>query len=66
LKHSFLDLIKVAFCACQEAENEFNVPFDHLKNLFLDFKQVAIWAGQDTEFEFKVSFHHWPKGRKMC
>ena len=58
LKYRFLDFNQVAFWACQEAGNEFQVPFDHIKHRFIDFNLVAFWAGQDTENEFNGSLDH--------
>jgi len=43
LEISPIDFIQVAFWAGQEAENEFKMPFDHLKHRVLDFTQVAFW-----------------------
>jgi len=45
MKHCFLDSTQVTFWVCQEAENVFGVPGDHLKCRFLALTQVAIWAG---------------------
>jgi hypothetical protein len=42
LKHCFLDLTEVAFCAAQNVENEFAGPGDPLKQSILDLAKVAI------------------------
>ena len=54
LKHRFLDLTQVAYCAGQGAEKELNVPCVPLKHRFLDLTQVAFWVGQLAENEFVV------------
>ena len=55
-KHRFLDLTKVEFWACQEAENDFYVPFDHLICPCIDLKKVAFFVGQEEKNDFKVTF----------
>jgi len=52
MTHRFLDLTQVAFWVCQEAENEFAVPGDHLKHHFINLTKVAFWAGQEAENDF--------------
>jgi len=42
LKNLFLHFSQVAVWAGQEAENEFNVPWEHFKQLFIVFIQVAF------------------------
>jgi len=49
MKHRLIDFTQVAFWLCQEAENEFAVPSDHLIHHSLDLKQVALFFGQETE-----------------
>ena len=54
LNRRFIDLKKVAFSACQEAENDFKVTFDNLNHRFFDFIQIAFWAVLEAENEFAV------------
>ena len=56
LQHRFLDLTKVEFWVCQEAESDFYVPFDHLNRSFTDLKKVMFSVRQELENDFKVTF----------
>jgi len=56
LKHRFLDLIKIEFWDCQEAENDLQVLFEHLNRYFIDLKKVAFSVGQEVENVYKVTF----------
>jgi len=40
LKHRFLEINQVSFYAGPEAENEFKVPWESLKNRFFDITQT--------------------------
>jgi len=40
LKFRFLDLTKVELWTCQEAENDFYVPFYHLNRRFIDLTVI--------------------------
>ena len=51
-RHRFLELTQVAFCFGQEAENEFKVTCDPLKQRFFDFTQVPYWGVQGEENDF--------------
>jgi len=48
LEHRCLDFNQVAFLDGQEAQNEVNVPWEHLKHRFIDFIEVEIWACQEV------------------
>jgi len=45
LNRSFIDLKKFAFSIGQEAENDFEVPFENLNHRFFDFTIFAFLSG---------------------
>ena len=45
--------LKVNPSPCQEAENDFYVPFDHLNRRFIDLKKFAFSSGQEEKNDFK-------------
>jgi len=49
IKHRFLDLIEVSFCAGQEAEKMFKVPWEPLKHRFVELTQIEFLDGQEIE-----------------
>jgi len=51
LNHRFLEPTIVEFWACQEAENDFEMHFDHLNR---HITKVTFSVGQETENDFKV------------
>ena len=51
-------MIKVAFSAGQEIDNEIKVKFDNFKYRFFDIIPIAIWAGQEAENDFGVNCNH--------
>ena len=55
MKHGLFSFTQVPFWAGQEAENEFEVPRDHLRHRILDLNQVAFWDVQEAENVFKVA-----------
>ena len=44
----------IRFWAGQEAENEFEVPRDHLRHRILDLNQVAFSGGEEANYEFAM------------
>jgi len=50
LKHRFLDLHKVEFWGCQEAENDFK----ELNHRIFDFMEIAFWAVHKAENEISL------------
>ena len=62
LKLPFLDLNKVEFWGCQEAENDLKVPFEDLNHRFYDLIEVAFWAVHKQ----KMSSHRILTTRKVA
>ena len=49
LNNRLLNLTEVAFCANQDAENNFKVVWEHLKHNLIDFIQIEFWAVQQAK-----------------
>jgi len=54
LKHRFLDLNKVEFWGCQEAENDFK----DMNQRFFDFMEIAFSAVHNAENELSLPWNY--------
>ena len=59
LESSFVHLKNVAFSVGQEAENDFNGPFDNYNHRSFDFMQISFWVSQGAENVYAVPCNHY-------